>query len=427
MKVLMVAGFFPPHAPQAATRAPSFARWLLQSGHDVRVIAAANADWAPIATHGLPEGIVTFSPIDQGRLSLRQPWRDAGRLWTEAVADGMAGRLAALAAAALPYPDKRVGWLRHALAAADRVIAEWQPDVVFATAPPVTTLLAGCLIARRHRLPWVAEYRDLWVDHPYYTASPLRRLLDRMVESWMLRSVSGIVTVTEGWRTLLAKKLPVPVCLALNGFDADELPPETEGPSPGLPLTLLYAGSLYGNKRDPSPLLQALAAMGATADQVRMIFHVDEAQRIHRLEAALKIGNAVEINGLIARERVLALQQGADVLVLLRWEDPSEDSVIPGKLFEYIGAGRPILAVGRPTGEVAEIIRRDGLGLVSTDPGAIAAWLRAAIEAKRTIGSLPGIPPAVRATHARAAQFRRIEALLEQVVIARPAPEGHAI
>jgi hypothetical protein len=415
MKVLMLAGYFPPHAPLAATRAPSFARWLLDAGHEVRVLAARCAEWPATARHGLPEEVVTFTAIDQGRLSWRRPLTDAAVIWAATEGRGLGGRLWALASALLPYPDKRVGWLPHVLAAGDRLVAEWRPDVIFATCPPVTTLLAASLLARRHGIPWVAEYRDLWVDHPYYEASPPRRLVDRLFERAMLAGVAGVITVTEGWVKLLSRRLAVPVRLALNGFDPADFPETSGEPAPGRPLTLLYAGTLYGDKRDPSPLLAALARLGVGPERIRMMFHVDETEAIRRRAEAMGVGHLVQAGGLIPRDEVLAKLQQADILVLLRWPDPREDTVIPGKFFEYVGAGRPILAVGRPSGEVADFIRQDGLGLASDDPAAIADWLGKALAVRQGGGAVAPLAAPVRAGYERGSQFARVAALLQEV------------
>lgn len=413
MKILMLAGFFPPHAPLAATRAPSFARFLLRRGHDIRVVAADNPDWPPVSGHGLPEGVVRFTPVDLAQGKDRpSPQGASHRAW---------GWFAALAA----YPDKRIGWLPHALAAATEIMAEWRPDVIFATAPPFTTLLAAALLSRQSGVPWVAEYRDLWTDHPYYTASGARRLFDRLLDRRLLHEAAACVTVTRDWAERLRSRIDVPVCLAMNGFDPDEfeaLPAHSPGPG----LTLLYCGALYQGKRDPAPVLEALARLGPSSS-IRFDLYVDDPGPVLRQAACHGIDGMVFAHPPVERHRVLALQRAADLCVLLRWDDPREDSVIPGKVFEYVGAGRPILAIGRPTGEVAELITRDHLGTATSDPNEIARTLSDAIATKARLGTLPSYPEAVRCRYTRSAQFEGIQLLLARVAKVDSArPLAHA-
>lgn len=402
MKILLLAGFFPPHAPLAATRAPSLARHLLRQGHDIRVVAANNPDWPPVAGHDLPEGVVRFTPVAP-------------------MGHGAWGWFAALTA----YPDKRVGWLPHAIKAATEIAAEWRPEVIFATAPPITTLLAASLLSRRTGIPWVAEFRDLWVDHPYYAASAPRRIFDRLLERRILRGASACVTVTQGWAERLRSRVDVPVCLAMNGFDPaefDDLP----APSPAAGLTLLYGGALYQGKRDPAPLLDALARLGPAAP-IRFDLYVDDPAPVLAQAARFGVSRQIFAHPPVDRRQILSLERTADLLVLLRWDDPREDTVIAGKFFEYVGAGRPILAVGRPTGEVAALIAADGLGAATNDPGEIARLLTEAMATKERLGGLPSLAESTRSRYTRSAQFEGIETLLARVAkVQLPRPQAHA-
>lgn len=418
LDVLIVAGFFPPHAPLAATRTPALARFLLERGHRVRVLAARNPGFTAVADHGLPEGLVHWAEAP-GPVSLK------------ALASGLArGRRTAwrslrepgaLLRRASAWPDLQAGWLAPACALGDRLVAERRPDMVFATVPPHTGLLVAHHLHKAHGLPWVAEFRDLWVDHPYYDGGALRRRLDTLVEHRALRTAAGLVTVTEGWRRLLSDAWPQPVCLARNGFEDVPEAPEDAPPPPDPDevrrLTLIYAGVLYGNKRDPRPLFKALSLLGPRAEEVRVHFYGTEAGQVEAMAAAEGLSApVVQVHPAVKRARLLALQRRADVLLLLRWNDAREDSVLPGKLFEYIGCRRPILAVGSTTGEAAAIIEEGGLGLAAADPHAIAERLRLWLDAKAAGRAIPPPPEEAVAPHARAVQFATLERFLAGLV-----------
>ncbi|WP_343869288.1 glycosyltransferase, partial [Caenispirillum bisanense] len=391
MKVLLVTGFFPPHAPLAATRAPALARFLRDRGHGVKVLGARNPDFPPVLDHGLAAGDVTFAEVDP-------PLPARGLLRDLAPLDGAAlARLARplrTAAAVAGWPDQRIGWLPHAEAAADRLMADWRPDVMIASVPPHSGLLLARRIHRRHGIPWVADLRDLWTGHPYYDGRGLVRLLDRAAERAALATAAGLVTVTEGWRAALAVEWSgKPVRLVRNGFEDDAADTPAPPPPADGPLTIVYAGVLYGHKRDPRPLFAAVRQLGLGPEDVRIRFYGSEPDLVqaHMAEHGLT-PPLVEVLPPVRRAELMPLQRAADVLLLLRWNDPRENAVLAGKLFEYIGCRRPILSVGLTTGEAADIIRAGDLGLIADDPTVIAAHLRALIDTKRRLGQVPPPP-----------------------------------
>jgi len=128
------------------------------------------------------------------------------------------------------------------------------------------------------------------------------------------------------------------------------------------------------------------------------------------------VRDVIEICPPVPRREILRIERAADVLLLSRWADPRDDGVIPGKLFEYIGARRPILAIGSTTGEAAEIVRSGPFGLVSNSPMEIAEQLLAWIGEKRAAGGrLPDLPAAPTRRYLREAQFRRIDPLITEL------------
>ena len=126
----------------------------------------------------------------------------------------------------------------------------------------------------------------------------------------------------------------------------------------------------------------------------------------------------------VPRSGVAAIQQQADVLLLMQWNDPREQGNLPGKLFEYLGARRPILGLGLQDGVPARILRERAAGYFSNDPAQIALQLSAWLDTKRRLGHLPPLPPEAAAGFTRAEQFatleripRRNRARIEQMML----------
>jgi hypothetical protein len=131
------------------------------------------------------------------------------------------------------------------------------------------------------------------------------------------------------------------------------------------------------------------------------------------------LAHCVEIRPQIARHEMLRVERQVDILLECRWVDPKGDGVIPGKLFEYIGARRPILSIGSTTAEAADIVREGRLGLVSSDPDEIKAMLLCALQTKRRLGRLPDILQSTGDRYWRETQYCRIDKLIETTLASR--------
>lgn len=439
MKILLVAGFFPPYAPMSATRVNKLAKYLFNAGHDVRVLGARNIHYPPVMALEIPEERVTFAPVFEvldvpekilaciSPASVSPKARGGGEVSekTQKPAQhtgkrpGLASRFKSavmrLYASIVSVPDSRIGWYPSAVREGRRMLADWKPDVIYASAPPHTSLLVASKLAREFNIPWFCEYRDLWVDHPYYDGSWLRRLIERPLEGRTLANCTGLVTVTKTWAEHLKTRHDKPVAFVMNGFDPDDYAPANSlSPLDPDHLTILYAGGIYIGKRDPAVLFQALAEMGAAAQMVRVHFYMP-APSLKMVEAMARhygVADQVIFHGLVQRDQVVALQQRSDILLLLRWDSPEENGVLAGKLFEYIGSGRPILSLGSTTGEAAEIIRKNGLGLVTNDKDQIIKQLGEWLAQKRN-GRVPAPPEQDLAVFSRPYQFGELMKFIE--------------
>ncbi len=377
MRILILSYHFLPYAGMGATRVGRLAEFLARAGHDVRVVAArrsaepTNQPLDPSAavvsyTSWLD---VNFVPDQASRLknwAMGRSRRLAAAADSEPVAGGRStgehpalgtggflARLDGLYRAALNIPDDKIGWLPFALLGAARTARDFEPDIIYASSPPPTGLLAAAWLAHRLALPWVAEIRDRWTENPYDPRPPWRVSLDSWLERKVMSSASGIVTVSETWAAAYRDRYGKPTTTVYNGFMLADYAPAREGPAREGParedparedpadqsdsLRIVYTGIVYAG-RDPSPLWQALSLMGAAAEGVRV--EVYGAERSAILEGAARHGVAhlVQVRAYLSHGAAMKLQQAADVLLILQWNNPSEAGNIPGKLFEYLGA-----------------------------------------------------------------------------------------
>ena len=435
-RILFVSGYWPPLAPVGAVRPPKQARHWTALGHQVRVLAVRNLDlWAvsgnAAAGAAPPPALnrfgqpVAFEPDPvSGADVAHLPWREdpppsvpaaasagdgGARAMAEATpATGLKGLYHALATT----PDRYGRWVREWSAPAAALARDWRADLIYSSGPPQCSHQLASAAARGSGVPWVAELRDLWVGNPYVSRPfPLSwwsaRLADRA-----LPAARGFVTVTEGAADVMRARYGKPVEVAMNGFDPEDYA-GLDAPAPLDParLTIIHAGTIYAGRRDARPLLEAMTLLPpAQRERISVHFWHDEGAYVTGVVNQLGLQGQVTFHGLVPRREILRIEREADVLLLCRWDDPAEDAVIPGKLFEYIGARRPILSVGSTRGEAAGIVRAGPFGLVSNTPAEIAGWLAQRLDEKAAHPRLPDLPADRAAPYDRALQFAKVDA-----------------
>jgi glycosyltransferase involved in cell wall biosynthesis len=412
MRILLVAGFFPPKAPMGAIRTGSLAEYWRRSGHDVRVIAVAlpQQDWAHEQAAGVPAHYIAYSEPGQIVTNLVSAIRKAlpdrnqsgsgsasdpsgtQRMWANPTAKLDRPGAADLYRQLLLLPDRYRSWIKPAVKAAKLWATEWQPDLIYSSGPPNSGHIVARKLARHFSIPWIAEIRDAWFGNPNdYTHWLVAPLFNRQARR-TLGQADGLVVVTEADRKEMARHFSAPIALSYNGYD----PAEFDGLGEVEPLdrehlTILHAGAIYAGRRDPTPLFRAIAQLGQHAKDVRCLFYGDQTGTVALMAEACGVGAQVEVRAMLRRSQVLLLERQVDVLLECHWQDPAGDGVIPGKLFEYVGAHRPILSLGSETAEAAIIVRDNALGLASNDPEQIRPMLLQWLAAKQTFGRVSDI------------------------------------
>ena len=226
------------------------------------------------------------------------------------------------------------------------------------------------------------------------------------------RPLRGLVTVSDPLAEVLRAKYGLPTEVVLNGFDAEDFSSANASTSCPEQLRIVYTGMIYEGRRDPAPLFEAIRRLGPAGANVRVEFYGRYLDVARQLAARYDIGDRVEIRGNVPYRESLTIQQSADILLLLLWDDPRERGVYTGKLFEYLGSRRPILTLGAKDNVAAALVARRGAGYVSNDPSAIARRLETWLEEKRERGGVAAPPSEARFGLSREDQTRRLERFL---------------
>lgn len=427
MRILIVSYYFPPYNIIASLRVGKTAKYLRRFGHEVRVVTARNLPYPADLPFEVPSEYVIATPwVNFSRpytlnTRLRRHRSSVVVLFDKAPTVQMqytiALRLLNAYRSLVAFPDDAIGWFPFGWNEAQRLLERWRPDVIVASSGPPTSLLIASALHRRHGLPWVGELRDLWTDNHYYPYPMWRRVLETWLERRTLRTAAGLVTVSEPLARTLRLHYNLPTEVVLNGFDPSDYPPVQ--PTCADPqLTIVYTGTIYRVNQRAAPLFAALQRLGSRAARVRVIIYSSSINGIVAIRSEAQqygVEHLLDIRNAVPYHEALAQQRAADVLLLLLWNDPRERGVYTGKLFEYLGARRPILGIGPADNVASDLICERRAGMVSADPTEIAGQLTRWLDAKEC-GGIPDLPASASAGLSREEQTRRLEAFLERLV-----------
>jgi glycosyltransferase involved in cell wall biosynthesis len=321
------------------------------------------------------------------------------------------------------FPDLTKGWMPFAVDAITRLKQRAPVDAIITTSPPITCNLIGVRAKEILGVPWLADFRDLWTQDTLARNNgnnAIFHFLDERLERRILAKADALVTVSDPWVERLREKAPnSPVHCITNGFDPDDfsfLPvPLTQS------FSITYTGLLYEGKRDPSPLLEVLSELIKAGTMVRsevaVRFYGPFEPWLQGLVTKYDLEGVVQVHDTVDREKALHSQAESQMLLLIGWHDLKERGQHTGKLFEYLGARRPILALGGAHGSMSEVLEETGAGVHALNKDQLRDAVMKAYSAFRSTGRVPytGQDLAVRNyTHQEMA--RRFATILDGLV-----------
>ena len=263
------------------------------------------------------------------------------------------------------YPDADKGWRPYATRAGETLLVTEDIDAIISSSAPITAHLVAKKLKLKHQVPWLADLRDLWSQNHNYSYSHLRKLFDERLERSTLSIADAIVTVSQPWadrlNTLHRDRV---VHTITNGFDPEEVNSPPIGLTPKF--TITYTGTVYA-RQDPSNLFAALCNLinegTLTADDIEVRFYGERTGWLDREIEQYRLSNVVSQYDSVSRSIAVEKQRESQLLLCLKWEDSREHGVYPGKLFEYLGARRPILATGGTDDVVSELLGKTKAGI----------------------------------------------------------------
>jgi len=319
-------------------------------------------------------------------------------------------------------PDERIGWYWIARQARSRVQEAGGFDLVFSSSRPETSHVVGAYYSKQLRLPWVADFRDLWTAHDVPRRLPPLRQFEKVIERHVLRRSSALATVSEPLAEKLRRFHRKPTYVITNGFDEDDFEPPVNDSKGLRPLQILYSGTVFPGKQRPEILFEAIARALASdlieRDDLRVTFLGPKCESVVETAARFGLRGVVRAEGSVPFHDALRRQQEADVLLLLEWGGDGRAGVLTGKLFSYFGSRRPVLAIGPLGTGVDEILRDTRAGVHAEDAAGVVTLLTRFVRDLHVKGAVPyeANEPLLRARYSWRALAGRWSTVFQEIV-----------
>ena len=405
-RVLFIAFYFPPRNNIACYRTGCFAKFLPQHGWLPTVICQ---DWPADRPDSDPDFVGAFP--DTVEIHRIPPPPERGlyqRVWLRKLAPYL-------------WPHRApILWWRQARQKILELLQSTQFDAIWATSDPLTPLALGLEASRLTGIPWAADIRDClnvqafgsWYKRPFF----------RCQERRLCRAADAVITVSGGLAEALSNITGRPVSIIPNGFDPSLLPAQAQ-PLTDI-FTILYAGTLVLGRQDPRPLFEALRLClergHIPRGAVEVLFLGTKPESVKQVLNGASGSVPVRVLPRLPHRAAVAFQTRASVLLLLA--HASERGVMTGKVFDYLAAARPILAVPDDHHTTSRLLKATGAGVALTEVESIARQLREwyALWHSNPAFSLPRNEAEV-SRYSRAVQTGELARILNELGSRRPA------
>jgi len=409
-KALLITRAYYPSNASGAQRPVKLAKYLPAFGWTPVVLCA---EWTPENAGDMYDPLLAAQPDVCRTVRIPYPTMPPTRI-------GRAPRR--VAEILFPYRAP-FGFTRRMLAAAEDLVRQEHFDVIWSTYTPGLTHHVASRIARRYGIPWVADFRDLPDQFVHYGWRDRRVLKAERRVCWG----ATVMTATTSWQAQrLTKSYGVPCHVVPNGFDPDDYPPVRGGPSEKF--TIAYFGSLH-TYRNPQVLFEALERLIAAGEvdrgAIRVLFYVTGEDLLKPWLAPYhNLQDNVEMYSRVCRDKMVRLMRESVVLLCLK--SPEAGGSIPAKLFEYLGARRPILNVPGDGDLVDGVLDETRAGTSGSDPAEIADVLVTWYREWKATGTVAyrGIPEKI-ARYTRKEQAGQLARIFDSLTVGGPGGLGH--
>ena len=373
--VLIIAYYWPPSGGSGVQRWVKFCKYLPGEGWSPVVFAPENADYPsldPSFQAEVPDSVeVIRGRIWEPYAAYRKLTGSKSTQVTE-ISSGKKTwkqRLSLRIRANVFVPDPRVGWVKPSVKTLLKYLKEHPVDAIVTTGPPHSVHLIGQQLHRETGIPWIPDFRDPWSRMYYLKYLPMRKSTWaklRRMEQEVLDECNTVLACTPLVQEEFQAQTQTPVACITNGYDEEDF----AGPAPvadGL-FNVTHTG-LFAADGNPVTLWKVLGMLAVSEPgfrdelRIRLVGKVDKEVLDAIADAGL--ANNVVALGPCDHATAVAEQRAASILILPLRNDPQYAPILPGKLFEYLAARRPVLGIGQEDGAMARVLFQARAGITA--------------------------------------------------------------
>ena len=262
-------------------------------------------------------------------------------------------------------PDARVFWVKPSVAYLEKYIVENNIETIVTSGPPHSLHLIGLELKQKLDIKWFADFRDPWTTIGYHKSLRLSRFAakkHKALEHQVLNTADTIIVTSKTTKSEFQAITTQPIAVITNGYDTEEVGKQTLDSK----FSLAHIGSFL-SERNPLILWKSLVELlNEIPDfkshlEVKLIGAVS--QEVLETITKYKLDPFLNNLGYVSHKEAVAQQRKSQVLLLIEIDSDDTRSIIPGKLFEYMVSGRPIIAIGPQNSDFAEIITNTNTGV----------------------------------------------------------------
>lgn len=388
-RVLIITYYWPPSAGSGVQRWLKFAKYLPEFGWEPVIFTPENPDFDlkdESLLHEINPNLEVlkfpiWEPYALFRSLKKEKIKDTSKV-LEKKNKSLIDKLGIWARANFLIPDPRIFWVKPSVDFLQGIIANNQIEAIITTGPPHSLHLIGRELKRKTNIFWLADFRDPWSQWEFLDTLPMTHFVRKkheQLEKSVLQEADAITTISPTFQNDLAKIAGKDISILTNGFDPADLPSDWNSLSISSDsIEIVYTGVIDAI-RNPIPFIEAFAEVFKKKGQeahLRFVGKVSSTvEEFVNKDQWLK--QHVHFEGYVSHQEVFEYYRKANLLLLILTDTKNAKGNIPGKIFEYMVTGRPVLALGDPQGDSAQILKATASNAVfkHTDKEGIEAFL----------------------------------------------------
>lgn len=376
-KVLIITYYWPPSGGAGVQRWLKFAKYLPEFGYQPIIYTPENPEFPAIdesLVDDIPNGIEIlkqpiWEPYNWYRQFLGQKDKKIGAGFvSEKKEPGFLHKISVWVRGNFFIPDARKFWIKPSVQFLTQYLKENPVDVVISTGPPHSMHLIALELKRNLNVNWIADFRDPWTNIDFYQELMLSSWADkkhRQLENEVLTTADKVLTVgytmTKEMKSLGASNVET----ITNGFDEDDFPDNQV--ELDKEFSISHIGTFSPSRNCPK-LWQAIAELKSENGDFAKLFKLRTVGVVDH-----SVASSIEENGLtenweridyVSHSEVLNYQRSSKVLLVSINNTPNATGILPGKFFEYLASGRPILAIGPKESDIGTVLSKTTAGII---------------------------------------------------------------